>query len=156
MATFTEAQMREAIETEIRAAAPLAKVFRWWGLGWDDRTWPGLLVSSADSNRVHGYVITRRRTYAEREQPNCVRRFFTYQIRGLRWYDDDSKNAASSDLIYNAELDAICERFANRTALPRSINRIAENSELDFTVDLNLFGAQLLHRAVGSITIEQC
>jgi hypothetical protein len=156
MPTFTEAQMREAIEGEIKTAAPLAVVFPFWALGWDERQWPGLLNSPSDSNRVHGYVITRRRTYAEREQPNCVRRFFTYQIRGLRWYDDAGTRAANSDLIYNAELDTICARFANRTTLPRSINRIAENSELDFTVDLNLFGAQLLHRAVGSITIEQC
>lgn len=30
--TYTEAQMREALEGEIKAAAPLAVVFPWWAL----------------------------------------------------------------------------------------------------------------------------
>lgn len=153
---FTEAQMREAIEAEIIAAAPLAVVWPFWALGGDERLWPGKLVSVADENRVHGYVITRRETRAERAQPNCVRRFFTYQIRGLRWYDEKGTRTANSDLVYNAELDAICARFANKSTLPQAIRRIAENSELNFTVDLNLYGGELLHRAVGQITIEQC
>jgi hypothetical protein len=124
-------------------------------LGGDDREWPGKLVSPADSNRVHGYVITRRRTFADREQPNCVRRFFTYQIRGLRFYESGNRTA-NSDLTYNAELDAICLRFANRATLPRSINRIVEDGELDFRIDLDIYGGELLHRSIGEITIEQC
>jgi len=155
MATYTEAQMRAELEGQIQLAAPLAVVFSWWALGGDDRQWPGKLVSAADDNRVHGYVITRRRTFGKRENPACVRRFFTYQIRGLRWYETGDRTA-NTDLTYNAELDAICARFANRTTLPKSINRIAENSELDFTIDLNVFGGQMLHRSVGEITIEQC
>lgn len=152
---FTEAQMREAIEAEIVAAAPLAVVYSWWYLGGDENQWPAKLVSAADSDRVHGYVITRRRTFAEREQPNCVRRFFTYQIRGLRFYESGTR-AANSDLTYNAELDAICARFANRTTLPRAINRITEGGELDFRIDLNWLGGELLHLSLGEITIEQC
>jgi hypothetical protein len=155
MPDFTEAQMREAIEAEIIAAAPLAKVFPWWSLGEDESEWPGQLVSPADGDRVHGYVITRRRTFAERENPGCVRRFFTYQIRGLRFYETGTRTA-NSDLTYNAELDAICARFANKNTLPKAIKRIAEDSELDFTVDLNVFGGQLLHRSIGEMTIEQC
>ena len=147
--------MRLAIEAEIIAAAPLARVYPWWALGEDESEWPGMLVSPADGDRVHGYVITRRQTSAERENPGCVRRFFTYQIRGLRFYETGTRTA-NSDLTYNAELDAICARFANRNTLPKAINRIAEDSELDFTVDLKIFGGQLLHRSIGEITIEQC
>lgn len=152
---FTEAQMRAALEGEIQAAAPLAVVFPWWALGGDESQWPGKLVSAADGDRVHGYVITRRRTFAERENSNCVRRFFTYQIRGLRFYETGNRTA-NSDLAYNAELDAICARFNSKSNLPQAIRRIAEDSELDFRIDLDLYGGQLLHRSVGEITIEQC
>jgi hypothetical protein len=156
MPTYTEAQMRAALEEEIKAAAPLAVVFPWWVLGHDERQWPGKLVSPADGNRVHGYVITLRRTYSVRVNPACVRQFFTYQIRGLRWYDREGKREANSDLAFVAELVAICQRFGNRANLPPSIRRIAEGKELDFTIDLALYGGQLLHRPVGTITIEQC
>lgn len=152
---FTEAQMRAAIEAEIIAAAPLSVVFPWWVLGGDENQWPGKLISPFDSDRVHGYVITRRRVFGVRENPNCVRQFFTYQIRGLRFYDDGNRTA-NSDLTYNAELDAICARFANKSTLPPAIKRIAEDSELDFRIDLDWYGAQLLHRSIGEITFEQC
>lgn len=152
---FTEAQMREAIETEIIAAAPLSVVYSWWILGGDENQWPAKLVSVNDSNRVHGYVITRRRTFADRENPACVRRFFTYQIRGLRFYESGTRTS-NSDLTYNAELDAICARFANKNTLPKAISRIADESELDFRVDLNWLGGELLHLSLGEITIEQC
>lgn len=157
MPTFTEAQMREAIETEIVAAAPLAVVFPWWVLDGEENEWPAKLVSSSDSDRVHGYVITRRGTRTQRENPNCVRRFFTYQIRGLRYYETGTRTS-NSDLAYNAELDAICARFANknRVDLPQAIKRIAADSELDFRADLKIVGGQLLHIALGEITIEQC
>lgn len=156
MPTYTEAQMREAIETEIKAAAPKAVVFPWWALGGDERQWPGKLVSTADEKRVHGYVITPSRTYSVRESASCVRQRFTYEIRGLRWYDDTGTRIANSDLAYTAELVAICGRFANRNTLPKAINRIVEDGELDFRINLNLYGGQLLHRSSGQITIEQC
>lgn len=154
MPTFTESQMRLDIETQIIAAAPLAVVFPWWALGEDESQWPGKLISSADGDQVHGYVITRRRAFAERVNPGCVRNFFTYQIRGLRFYETGTRTA-NSDLTYNAELDAICARFANKNTLPTSIKRIVEGQELDFRIDLNIFGGQLLHRSIGEITIEQ-
>src|SRR5262245_53464627 len=124
MPTYTEAQMRADIENEIKLAAPLAVVFPWWALGGDESEWPGRLISAADTNRVHGYVITRRRTFGRRENPGCVRRFFTYQIRGLRFYETGDRTA-NSDFAYNAELDAICARFNVKSSLPASIRRIA-------------------------------
>src|SRR5262245_34952215 len=134
MPTYTEIQMRQAIEGEIQAAATLAVVFNWWALGGDENEWPGRLISSSDSNSVHGYVITRRQTFARRENPGCVRRFFTYQIRGLRFYETGDRTA-NSDFTYNAELDAICARFNSKSSLPAAIRRIAEESELKFDVD---------------------
>jgi hypothetical protein len=153
--TFTEAQMRADLEGEIKLAAPLAVVFDWWALGGDERQWPGKLVSPNDQDRVHGYVITPRRTYSVRENPNCVRQFFTYQIRGLHWYET-GKRDANSDLTHVAELIAISQRFANKSNLPKSIRRIAEDSELDFRIELDIYGGQLLHKSLGEITIEQC
>src|SRR5262249_38161995 len=101
------------------------------------------------------YVITRRGITTERVNPACVRRYFQYSIRGLHWYETGDRTA-NSDLAYNAELDAIVARFADKTNLPNSIKRIVEDGELSFTIDLNLFGGQLLQRAIGAITIEQC
>ena len=161
MPNYTETQMRQAIEGEVIAATTvaavqLAIVFPWWALGGDENQWPAKLISPNDGNKVHGYVITRKRTFGKRINPGCVRRFFTFQIRGLRWYDETGTRTANSDFAYNAELDAIAARFNTKSNLPDSIRRIAEDSELDFSVDLNLYGGQLLHRSVGEITIEQC
>lgn len=100
-------------------------------------------------------MITPGRTYSKRINPNCITQFFTYEIRGLRWYDDKGNREANSDLAYTAELVAICRRFENKSNLPKSIRRIAEGSELDFRLNLNLYGGLLLHRSVGQITIEQ-
>src|SRR5262245_7175750 len=137
MPNFTEAQMRTDLENEIKLAAPLSVVFLWWALGGDENQWPAKLISAADGDRVHGYVISRSRTFAQRLNPGCVRRFFTYQIRGLRFYETGDRTL-NSDLTYNAELDAICARFNIKSSLAQSLRRIAEDSELDFSVDLRM------------------
>lgn len=160
MPTFTEADMRKALEGEIKAATTvggveLAVVFPWWALGGDEDQWPGKLVSKNDGNRVHGYVITPSGTYSKRINPNCITQFFTYEIRGLHWYSTGNR-ATNSDLAHTAELVAICARFGNKDNLPRPIRRILAGSELAFTMNLKMYGGQLLHKSAGRITIEQC
>jgi hypothetical protein len=154
--TFTEDEMREDLEGVIQTAAPLAVVFPWFALGGDEQTWPGKLVSVKDQNRVHGYVITPTRTYSIRQNPNCLRQFFGYRISGLHWYET-GKRTSNSDLIHAAEIRAICQQFANKNDLPKSIRRIvSEGRELDFQINLKQYGGRLLHRSGGEITIEQC
>lgn len=153
MATYTESQIRTAIASVITTAAPNAIVFPWFVLGHDQNEWPGLLISAADGNKPHGYVITRTQTEGERKNPQCVTRTFSYDIWAFHWYDDASTSAANSDLAFNTELDAICNAFINATTLPAELQRVEE--ELSFRVDLDIFGGELLHYATGRLVVVQ-
>lgn len=153
MATYTESQIRAAIKTVIETAAPTSVVFPWWVLGHDQNEWPGLLISSADSDRVHGYVITRTGTEGERKNPQCVTRSFSYDIWGFHFYKEDSTSASNSDLTFNTELDAICNAFINAATLPAELQRVEE--EPSFRMDLDIFGGELLHYATGRLVVVQ-
>src|SRR5262245_51630521 len=113
MAVYTEAQIRAAIRTVLAAQAPNAVIFPWWVLGYDPNTWPGVLKPSSgpDANKVHGYVFTRTNTEGERRNSQCVRRQFSYDIWGFYFYDELSTNSTSSDVRFNAEIDAINDAF---------------------------------------------
>jgi hypothetical protein len=150
---FTEAQIRTAIETVLTANAPNAVVFPWWVLGHDQNMWPGLLkpASGPDVDKVHGYVITREQTDGERKNPQCVTRDFSYAIWGFRFYETGTMSA-NSDLSFNAELDAICNAFVIGSSLPLELGR-AEPPQ--FRIDLDLFGGELLHYAIGRLVVEQ-
>jgi hypothetical protein len=154
MATFTEAQIRAALETIIKAAAPNAVVYPWWVLGHDQNMWPGLLRPSSgpDANKVHGYVITRTQTDGKRENQQCVERQFSYTVWGFHFYETGDRTA-NSDLAFNAELDAIADSFIVVSSLPPELRWI--DSEPSFRVDLDVFGAQLLHYAVGQLQVTQ-
>src|SRR5687767_2207847 len=116
MATYTEAQIREAIEGVIKQAAPDAVVFPWWNLSGDLNAWPGELgpQTGPDKGKVHGCVISRGRTEPVRggddgRVSTCkVKRGFRYDIVGLHFHDTGNR-MANSDLRFNAELDAICD-----------------------------------------------
>jgi len=153
MPTYTETQIRAAIAGVITTAAPNAVVFPWWVLGHDSNTWPGVLISSADGNKPHGYVITRTNTEGERKNPQCVTRSLTYDIWAFRYYDEGSTSAANSDLVFNTELDAICNAFINAATLPGELQRVEE--EPSFRMDLDIFGGELLHYATGRLVIVQ-
>lgn len=160
MATYTEEQIRAAIETVIKTAAPSAVVFPWWCLSGDINTWPGKLIpqSGDDADKVHGYVLTRRRTEPIRGGDDgrvnaCkVRRAFRYDIIGLHYHDTGNRTA-NSDLKFNAELDAICDAFVVVSSLPAAL---ARSHVPDFNVDLRLIGGALRHIALGSLVVEQC
>src|SRR5262245_27215885 len=154
MPTYTEQQIRAAIRTVIVAQAPDAVVFPWWVLGHDPNQWPGLLKPSSgvDANKAHGYVFTRTQAEGGRKNAHCARRDFTYDIWAFYWYDETSTNTASSDVRFNAELDAIANAFVNAASLPLELQR----AELpQFRIDLNVFGGELLHYATGRLLVEQ-
>src|SRR5215510_10256676 len=155
MATFTEAQIRAALRTVIANAAPNAVIFPWWVLGHDPNQWPGVLKPSSgpDVNKVHGYVFTRTLTEAERRNSQCVRRVFTYDIWGFYFYDETSNNSSSSDVRFNAELDAINDSFIAPATLSPELQRVMQ--EPQFSVDLEVFGGELLHFARGQLIVQQ-
>lgn len=160
MATYTEAQIREAIKGVIATAAPNAVVFSWWNLHADMNAWPGKLtpLSGADANKVHGYVITRRRTepingdFDGRINGCKVRRDFNYSIIGIHFHETGNEDS-NSDLTFNAELDAICDAFIVASSLPAALSR---SHVPDFNVDLRMIGGAMRHFAVGSLVVEQC
>lgn len=151
MATYTDAQIREAIETVLNAKTTNAVVFPWWALSHRPEHWPGQLVSSAESDRVHGYVVTRSLTDGERKNPQCVTRSFNYDIWGFHFYETGTRTA-NTDFAFNAELDAISDAFIIASSLPPALARAEPPS---FRVDLNVFGGEMLHYAIGRLVVEQ-
>lgn len=161
MPTYTEAQIREAIENVVKTAAPAAVVFPWWCLDPDPNAWPAQLTpeTGADTGKTHGYVITRRRTEPVgggddgRVNVCKVRRGFNYDIIGLHFHDTGTRTA-NSDLKFSAELDAICNAFSNATVFKGTA--LARSHVPEFTADLRMLGGALRHFALGSVTVEQC
>ena len=153
--TFTESQIRAAIKTVLAAAAPNAVIFPWWALGHDPNTWPGILKPSSgpDANKTHGYIFTRINTEGERRNSECVRRRFQYVIWGFYFYDETSTNTDSSDIRFNAELDAINNAFITPSSLPLELRRVQEEPE--FKLDLAVLGGETLHYATGRLVVEQ-
>ena len=151
--TYSDADVREAIRSVVATAAPLAVVFKWWVLGHKRETWPGLLRSSSDADRVHGYIITRSKDEGEPKAMNCVRRLWTYDIAAFHYYATGTQSA-NTDLTFNAEVNALCDAFDDVTGLDASIRRI--RTPLTFRVDLDVFGSELLHIGQGQIVIEAC
>lgn len=154
MPTFTEAQMRTALETVIATAAPKAVVFPWWALGHDQNEWPGMLkpATGLDAGKVHGYVITRTNTEGERKNPQCVTRLFAYDIWGFH-FNETGTRVTNTDQTFSAELDAITSAFINAATLPEAVRQVEE--ELSFRIDLDIFGGELLHYATGRLVLRQ-
>ncbi len=149
MPLYTESQIRTAIETVLTANTTNAVIFPWWVLGHDSTRWPALLKNASD--QVHGYVITREQTEGFRKNPQCVERTFQYAIWGFHFYDTGTR-VSNTDLTFNAELDAINNAFVIASSLPAGLER-AEPPQ--FRIDLDVFGGELLHYAVGRLTVEQ-
>jgi hypothetical protein len=157
MAAYTDLQIRTAIQGVLAAAAPNAIIFPWWALGHDQNQWPAILKPSTgpDAGKVHGYIITRTNSEGLRKNSECVRRLFNYVIWGFYFYDETSTNSNSSDVRFNAELDAFCDAFKIASSLPAELRRVTEEGEPEFTTDVDLFGGELLHFATGRIVVEQ-
>lgn len=150
--TYTDAQVRTAIEGVIQTAAPLAVVYPWWVLGTKPDMWPGSLRASADGNRVHAYVFTRSRDEGVEKAMRCVDRLWTYDLWAFHYYSTGTKTA-NSDLTFNAELNAVAAAFDDVATLTAALKR---RQPLQWNIDLNVYGGELLHFAVGSLTIEAC
>lgn len=152
MSTYSDEDIRTAIAGVITTAAPLAVVFPWWVLGVKQDMWPGMLRSSQDSDRVHGYVITRTADEGREVAMRCVERAWSYDIWAIHYYQTGT-SAANTDLTFNEELDTITAAFDNVASLANALKR---RSPIRWTIDLNVYGGELLHFAVGQITFDPC
>lgn len=150
--TYSDQQIRTALEGIITTAAPLAVVYPWWVLGVKQDMWPGLMRSSSDSDRVHGYVITRAQDEGVEKAMRCVNRSWSYDIWALHYYQTGNR-IANSDLTFNTELDLITAALDDIVTVPNELKR---RQPIRWTIDLNVYGGELLHFAVGSITIDPC
>lgn len=150
--TYTDAQVRTAIEGVIQTAASSAVVYPWWVLGVKQDMWPGILRSSSDSNRVHAYVFTRSANLGTEKAMRCVERTWSYDLWAFHYYSTGTRTA-NSDLTFNAELNAIADAFDDVSTLANALKR---REPIRWTIDLNVYGGELLHFAVGQLTIEAC
>lgn len=153
-ATFTETQIRTAIETVLNASTTNAVVFPFWVLGHDETQVP--IVMKNTLGQVHGYIITRTdidgaERVEDRKNVYCVDTDLTYAIWGFHFYDTGTRTA-NTDLTFNTELDAIRDAFRDASLLPAELARAGAPT---FNIDLRMFGGELLHRAVGRLIIKQ-
>lgn len=153
-ATYTEAQIRAAIETVLTASTTNAVVWPYWILGHDPNQWPAVLKNSAA--QVHGYVITRTdidgtERSEDRKNAQCIDTTLSYAIWGFHFYDTGTR-LSNTDLTFNTELNAIRAAFEVATSLPVELARAGAPT---FRVDLDVFGGELLHYATGRLVVEQ-
>lgn len=151
--TPNDSQIRSTLRTLVQDAAPTAIVFPRWELGYNPVEWPGLIRSSNDNDRAHGWVITRRAIDAEKNGQRCPKRDYVYAVWGFHYYltGDDATN---SEDLFQAEVDAVCATLDTdlKTAHPEL--RLIE--PIGFQLDLYGFGGELLHVAQGRLVVQPC
>lgn len=150
--TYTDQQVREAIEAVVQAAAPNAVIYNWWILGANPGMWAAMLKSPSDGGRVHGYVFTRVGDVGREVGMRCVEHTWTYDLWGFHHYATGNKTA-NTDFDFITELDAIAAGFDNVAALPAQLKR---REPLNWDVDLNVYGGELLHFARTNVTLIAC
>lgn len=149
----SDKDVRAAIKAVIAAAAPNAVVAGRWVLKFEPAQWPGLLKSSADSGRTHGYVITRSRTGpASLLGVGRVKRLWAYTILGLHYYETGTDTTNSEDL-FKAEIDAIVAALdAGSIAGTKQVTE----ELVFFQEDLKQYGTEFVHVALGTYVVEPC
>lgn len=146
----TEKAIREAIAAKIQTAAPLAVVIPRNILGIRQDAWLGMLQSSADNNRIRGWIVTekaqalteQRQSGAEYEMRFDVWQFYEY-------FTGD--NTTNSEDIFSAEREAVILAFTGDLVSP-----LTWAKPLDFSL-IDIFpvgtGAMPIHIAQGSISV---
>lgn len=148
----TDADIREALATTIATAAPLAVVFRWWALGAEVDDWPGMLRSALDSERTHGYLITRTATTAEDAGVRGTKRTAEYTILGFHYYSTGTQSA-NSETTFATEIDTITAALDDKATIDTDLSR---RTPITWNFDLKSYGGELLHIARGVISITLC
>lgn len=114
-----------------------------------------LFVSSEDSNRVHGWMVTRRRgesglqrSPGEPPSPAYVRRENVYVVMGAHYYNfgDDATNTEDAFSLECDKVVAAIDALGTIAGLPRR--------PMTYSLDLVPNGAALVHLFVGEVGIE--
>lgn len=149
----TDAEIREAIATTIATAAPLAVVFRWWALGAEVDDWPGMLRSALDSERAHGYLITRTGSpEADDVGIRGTKRKVEYTILGFHYYSTGTQSA-NTETTFAIEIDAITAALDDKATIPSALSN---RTPITWNFDLKSYGGELLHIARGVISVTLC
>ena len=138
----------------ILTAAPKAVVFTRWMLGGmeDADSWPGELVSEDDGGKVHGYVITRRRTRPTPKGNNKAR-LFEYWIFGMHYLLPGTDLVNSELKLFSPELDLISNAF-DLAGTDDLGARVIDS--VDFSIDSDRFADEILHTNLGVLNLEPC
>lgn len=151
----SDQSVRAAISAIVTSAAPNAVVAGRWILRFEQGQWPGLLrpATGIDAGKTHGYVITRLRNGpATLIGLGRVKRFWTYSILGLHFYDTGT-DASNSENLFKAEIDAITA--ALDAASVSGTKQVPEQMVM-FEEDLKQYGTEFCHVALGTFVVEPC
>ncbi len=142
--------IRVGIAAKVKLAAPLAVVFPWWCLGFDIPRWPGMLRSEDDSERAHGWVVTRRALDRTEANNGFFDTRATYAVWGFHYYATGNETANSEDL-FQAELDAVAAALT-----PGAVSGVRLDPLQFPLIQIAKFGEELLHVGQGQIVAFWC
>ena len=154
MAIPSDEDIRTKIAAAVQLVAPKAIVFPYWVIGFDETKWPGLLRSSEDEGRVHGYVLGRRRSTGARRTVDCVRRNYNYLLLGLHYYKSGTV-ANNSEKLVSAEADAISDKFDKASLLDPALGQINQNP-IEWEFFLRSPAGELLHILRAAVVVPPC
>lgn len=151
--TASDHDIKGAIAEVIAGAAPKAVIFPWWALGRNQAEWAGLLRSPEDDDRAHGWIITRRANQRIGLVGGASEQRRTYYLWLFHYYDTGNAESNSDDL-FQAELDAVGDAFADRYGIPALIS---DHEEFQVPIiDLISSGDELLHVGYGQLILTVC
>ena len=161
--SLTDQNIREALRDLVVEYAPKSVCFDWWILGAKRDQWPGKLRSTNDPGsdgkpRVHAYVISRVEASGEWKTGNCAKNENYYELWAFHYYETGTE-ASNTDLLFNAELDALRWRYNDLSLITTDLPTQAETLSsriipLSWRMDTDWFGGELLHFATASLIIE--
>jgi hypothetical protein len=172
--TYSDAQIREAVDALIKYKDPTSIVYPWFSLEGKPDTWPGQLTSPDDLvngiPRVHGYVFTRSESGAEEEwrYADCPKDFYEYEVWAYYGYSTGRKptndevtagTMTNSDLLFNERLDdiknAINDLRTVELTVPLAFTRLHRRIRpFAWSINLRPFGSEVLHFAAGKLLID--
>lgn len=82
----------------------------------------------------------------------CVRHDWIYDIWAFHHYSTGT-SSGNSDFAFHAELDAISAAFDDVASLHAALKR---RQPITWRVDLQVYGGELMHFAVGQLQLEAC
>lgn len=116
---------------------------------------PQLFVNAANQNRVHGWMVTRRRGKDVNQSQSKTERTIVYAIIGAHYYDYGTDGSmtnftANSEDKFEREIDGI---IAQIDAARNICGHIAE--PLTFESDVVNTGSGLIHLVQGVVSYKQ-